>query len=127
MKHLITFTDDISLLKAELEAKGLYDAEINSYNAGMAYTPIKYNGLKSLSVSRIYPTYSTDADGNQATEYLSPFDNLEILGEYDEIFADALLDAKYKSVWDYTLMDSYTDEDGTVIEVPRNKYVGGFA
>ena len=27
----------------------------------------------------------------------------------------------------YTLMDSYTDEDGTVIEVPRNKLIGGFA
>lgn len=46
-----------------------------------------------------------------------PLASIELLGTYDEIFADAVLDAKYQTVHDYTTV--ITDAEGNTYQKPQ--------
>lgn len=109
---VITYCADTEALKQELKDKGLYDAETNTYDNKMINTPIKKNGTKSLALVR----------GS-----IEEFDNIQVLGTYDDIFADPLLDAKYKSVYPYDVAIVYIDDEGVKRSYMRPKKIGEFA
>ena len=79
------------------------------------HTPLVINGNESLTLVR-----NNELD-------LSQFAELESLGWYDEIFADAEKDKKYKRVYPYDVPLKYTDDDGKVVEYMRPKKIGVFA
>ncbi|MBT8448837.1 MAG: hypothetical protein KJO69_04060 [Gammaproteobacteria bacterium] len=110
----IFYCSNIEQLKAELVANGMVDEEGN-YTHGNTMTPIKYNGVKSLSLVR-----------NNVLD-LALFPSLTRLGTYEEIFADVDKDALYKSVYDYTEELSYMDEEGVVHTYFRPQRLGEFA
>lgn len=108
----ISFCGDLEAFKQELKDKGYFDSESGNYTHGMTLTPIIVNGNSSLSLVR----------GD-----IVAFDNIEILGTYDEIFADTALDAKYKSVYPYDVAIEFTDEAGVVQSYMRPQKIGEFA
>lgn len=63
-----------------------------------------------------------------ATQYeQSHLATVELLGAYDEIFADEVKHNIYKSVNDYHIDEYYTDEEGIEHLIPKNKYIGMYA
>jgi len=114
MRDEIIYCENLTQLKQELKDNGFVDEEGN-YTHGNLTVPIKYNGEKSLTLVR-----------NNKLD-LSLFPSLTVLGSYDEIRDNPEKDELYKSVWDYTQVDTYTDEDGNTVEVPRQFKIGEFA
>ena len=113
----ILYCDDLPALKAKLLADGFYDAESKSYSVPHSITPIHYDdkGIKSITLVRdnVLP--------------LEEYPMLINLGTYAEIFADPTKDALYQSVWDYTSVLSYTDDEGNTTRYNRPKRIGVFA
>ena len=73
------------------------------------HTPFVVNGNEAIALVR----------GDVPKEF-------EVLGTYDEVFADPTLDAKYKGVYPYDVELSYTDEDGKINTYLRPKRIGEF-
>lgn len=112
MTDKITYCADLIALKQELKDKGYFDEEDGTYTHGMTLTPIVFKDNCSLSLVR----------GDVVS-----LDNLEILGTYDEIFADAAKHTKYKSVYPYDTPVEFTDENGELQTYMRPKILGVFA
>lgn len=94
----VIYTNDFEALKERI-----LDSD-NPLN--FTHTPFKVNGNEAISLVR----------GDIP-------DGVDVLGTYDEIFADSDLDAKYKSVWDYE--EVFTDEEGATYTRPQK--IGEFA
>jgi len=110
----IIYCNDLEALKVQLKTDGKYDEETGTYTSDCSITPIKYAGNTTLSYTR---GFSLD---------LSVYTMLENLGTYDEIWADADKDAKYKSVYPYDVPVEYIDEDGVTQSHMLPKKIGNF-
>jgi len=115
MLDTVIYCSDLIALKTQLIADGYYDEESGTYTVGHSLTPLKYKGNTSLSYVR-----------DNALD-MSVYTMLEDLGTYDEIWADVVKDDKYKSVYDYTIIQTYTDEAGNVQTYTLPKEIGRFA
>lgn len=115
MKQLITKCDNIQALIDELRANHptrIQDNEDGTVSFIVTKTNTIYNGAKSLS--------NVLAKNTIDEEMLRSLTSLEVLGTFDEIEADAVLDAKFKEVFDYTVLKDSVDEDGNAIQVAQN-------
>lgn len=115
---IIIYCSDIAQLKTELIANGYSDTDeegVVTYTHGNSITPIRYNGVKTVALVR---------DNKLDLEL---FPSLTDLGTYDDVFADTTAHNLYKSVYDYTVPVTYTDEDGVeqTYELPNK--IGVFA
>ena len=98
----VIYTDDYTALQA------LMSDEDNPIV--FTHTPFKVNGNEALALVR-----GEIPDG------------VEVLGTYEEIFADSDLDTKYKSVWDYEEDISVDDGEGGSYTYNRPQKIGEFA
>lgn len=114
MKDEIFYCSDIEQLKQELVANEMMDKEGNFIH-GNTLTPIKYNGIKTLSLVR----------DNKLD--LALFPSLTNLGTYDNLFANEESLALYKSVYPYDVPIEYTDEDRATQSYLRPQKIGVFA
>ena len=115
MKQLITRCDSIPSLISELREKyptRIQDNEDGTVSFVVTKTNTLYNGLLSLSNVLVKNTLDE--------EMLRSLTSLEVLGTFDEIEADAVLDAKFKEVFDYTVLKDSVDEDGNAIQVAQS-------
>jgi len=115
MRDEIFYCSDIEQLKLELVAEGMFDEESQSYTHGNCLTPIKYNGVKTLSLVR-----------NNKLD-LSKFPSLTNLGTYDEMFSDEDKHNLYKSVYAYDVPVTYIDEEGNEQSYDLPIKIGSFA
>lgn len=114
MKDEIFYCSDIEQLKQELVANDMVDEEGN-YTHGNTLTPIKYSGVKTLSLVR----------DNKLN--LDKFPSLTNLGTYEIMFANDVAHSLYKSVYDYTIPVTYLDEDGVEQTYNLPTRIGEFA
>ena len=72
------------------------------------------NGAESLTLGRINPTDMTD---------LQTLDSIQVLGTYDQVFADPALRAIYDRVYDQTPVEMDDGEGGVSTYTPSEKFV----
>ena len=98
----VIYTDDFEALKERILDK---DNPLI-----FAHTPFKVNGNEAISLVR-----GEIPDG------------VEVLGTYEEIFADSDLNSRYKSIWDYEEELTVDDGEGGTYTHYRPKKIGEFA
>jgi hypothetical protein len=117
MKRVVTIVTDIEAFKAELEEKApTYLGEDGEFL------------LSHLKPKKLTPNGSISYTQMKQDEYefALTLTTLEILGDYDEVFADEVKHARYKELYPYHIPIVVEDEEGTR-EVYRPKHLGGFA
>ena len=119
MKDIVTYCPDLDALNAELLQLGLVDEDGNA-SLPLIRTPIQYSkdGVKSLALCRF-------VDEAKITD-LAKITCLELLGTYDEVFADPDKKAKYTSVYSLDPV-VYTDEEGNEVTYTPPEKFGVFA
>ena len=117
MKDLVIYCADSAALESDLINNGYVDDEGGAF-LPFCKTPDQIKGQKTLCLVRV-----SDSELSK----LQSFEQLEILGTYDEVFADAAKMKKYNSVYS-TASYEYTDEEtGETITVTPPKKFGVFA
>lgn len=114
MRDEIFYCSNIEQLKQELAGNGMIDDEGN-YTHGNTLTPIKYSGVKTLSLVR----------DNKLD--LTNFPSLTNLGTYEEMFANDVAHGLYKSVYHYDVPVTYIDNDGVEQSYNLPIKIGEFA
>jgi len=101
----ITYSPDTSLIIPEVELKFpeyiIIDEDGNK-TLPIIGTPLIKNGKASLS-------YTRDRVNGNVYKVLSQLDSLEVLGSYEEVFADEEKHDKYKSVYPYHIPVEYEE------------------
>jgi len=113
----LIYCSDIDLLKKELSDNGFTDTDMEGntfYTHGNLLTPIRYNGIKTLALVR----------DNKLD--LTKFTSLTELGTYEQMFADTTAHNLYKSVYDYTIPVTFSDEDGVQQTYSLPEKIGEF-
>lgn len=118
MIDLITYCHDVDELKKELINSGRVDEEGNPVLNSIK-VPVRYSvdGKKTISLVRCL---------TPECEASLQLNNLEILGTYDEVFADPDKLARYTSVYSITPV-VITDENGEEVIYHPPKKFGVFA
>jgi len=114
MRDIVIYCSDIEQLKQELLDNKMIDEDGN-YTHGNTLTPIKYSGVKTLSLVR----------DNKLD--LDKFPSLTNLGTYEEMFSDDVAHGLYKSVYPYDVPVTYIDEDEIEQSYMMPKKIGVFA
>jgi len=110
----VFYCSDIEQLKKELIDNEMVDEDGN-YTHGNTLTPIKNNGVKTLSLVR----------DNKLD--LAKFSSLTNLGTYEEMFADDVSHGLYKSVYAYDVPITYIDDNGVEQSYMMPQKIGVFA
>lgn len=118
MIDVITYCPDITLLLPEVAEKFPEKVDLDSHQFLIAKTPTVRNGLKTMSLVRCVDQAELDD--------LQSLDNLEILGSFDDVFADPDKLTKYESVYDRTPQTHIDDEGNEYTHAPPERF-GGFA
>ncbi len=116
MNDLISYCPDIEKLRKELKDKGYVDEDDNPVFPLMNHTPIQ-EANKPETITLIRCVNQADCD------VLNSFTSLEVLGTYDEVFADPDKYAKYSSAYPHdetTETDPDTGETTTI--TPPKKF-----
>jgi len=102
------YCEDTEALIAELLAKHpkhiSKDEETGEYTFLVTKNSTKRNGLLTLS--------AVVARTQEETEVLDSLMSVTVLGTIDEVNTDPVKVALYKSVYDWTIPSTYTDDDG---------------
>jgi len=119
MKDLVTYCADSTALVQEVGEKfpELLTEEFD-------FSVTKIPTYKCATGETVCLVRCIDADDETKLRSLT---TLEVLGTYDEVFADPLLDAKYKSVYPYDVPVTYTDDEGVEKSYTRPNRIGAFA
>lgn len=119
MKDLVTYCTDSTLLVQEV---GVKFPEMLTEDMKFSVNKIPTRRSATGETLCLVRCMSTEEETD-----LRSLTTLEVLGTYDEVFADPFLDAKYKSVYPYDVAITYLDEDGVEHSYMRPKMIGVFA
>ena len=118
-KDVVTYVEDVSIFVIEITEKFPERLSEDGKFLVTKIPTVKHtSGTKSLCLVRCMT--------EQELTDLSSLTSLEVLGTYDEVFADPIKLAKYDSIYDRTPY-TYTDEEGNGYEVTPPDYIGVFA
>ena len=120
---VITYCEDTEALVQEVMEKYpkkiFIDEKTGNVTFAIDKTPTVRNGNKTLTLVRC-PSAIYDM--------LASLESIEILGTYEDVFADEEKHAKYKEVYPYDVPIKYTDpETGEEVEYYRPQKFGVFA
>jgi hypothetical protein len=119
MIDVITYCPDPSLLVAEVAEKlPHYLTEDGEFCVDKVPVVHTSNGTATLCLVR--------CRDEEEIQLLSSLSSLEVLGTYDQVFADPALTAKYDSVYNRS-PKTYTDEEGNEYTVTPPNRIGEFA
>lgn len=119
MKQVLTYTADTTALLAEVEEK--YPRLVTTNEDGSKN--IRFHKLNTsrrngeLTLNVVILT-------NGMAEVLDSLTTLQVMGTYEEVFADETLTALYKTVHDFTVSNG-VDEEGNLTY--PNKTIGSHA
>lgn len=120
MKDFISYCENIEALRTELINTGHIDEDGNPLFPLANSTPTQtHNHPETVTLIRCVTDYDE--------QVLRSFESVEVLGTYDEVFADDEKYAKYSSAYPhdpYTIKDPETGEEITI--TPPKKF-GVFA
>jgi hypothetical protein len=114
---VLTFSLDRTKLGPEVSVKFPSKFRIETGEFLVNKIPTRKNGIKSLCLVRCM--------SQQELDDLASIQALQLLGTYDEVFADTALLAKYNSVYDQT-PQTYNVDGIEYINTPPDR-IGEFA
>lgn len=113
MADVITYSPDLQALKTEvINAYPEFISDEGKF-LGIDKTPTVHNGKASLALVR------------NPSPILYSLNSLQVLGTYEEVFADPALKSLYDSVYSPTF--TYLDEEGEQQTATRPEKFGVFA
>jgi len=121
MNYLITYVPNIEAFLDELEALAptyVYIDDEGNRKCNIATTPIVHSGYGTLAMSIL-----TDEN----VEFIGLMSTIDILGTYEEIWADEEKHNLYRLVYPYDVPIAAVDADGNPTEYYRPKKIGEFA
>jgi hypothetical protein len=101
-RDVVTFSLDRTKIPAEVQTKFPEKFDVETGEFLVTKIPTRVNGIKSLSLVRTVSQQDLD-DLNSITA-------LEVLGTYEEMFADPAMMAKYDGVYDRTTVNGTFEE-----------------
>jgi hypothetical protein len=119
MNYVITYCKDTKAFMDELpDSYKVKDGEGNVTGWNVQTTPVIKNENGSLALSIL-----TDEE----LAFVKTMKSIQVLGTYEELFANDKALAIYKSVYPYDVPISYKDMDGNTKQYFRPQKIGEFA
>lgn len=120
VRDLITYCPDPALLIPEVAAKFPERlTEENGYN--VVKTPVQYSAPPNKATLALVRCLSEQDEAE-----LRSLVNLEVLGTYEEVFADPVKRAKYESVYSLAPVEVIGEDGQTYTYIPPERF-GEFA